>query len=66
MRKEQTPRPGAGLPATPPCPFCDGRETELANPFGSHASVSTYWCRGCKSPFEVLKWRPVHKKTELD
>ncbi|HZD03985.1 MAG TPA: hypothetical protein VE173_03680 [Longimicrobiales bacterium] len=25
--------------------------------FGSHASVATYWCRRCRSPFEILKWR---------
>jgi hypothetical protein len=45
------------LPEAPPCPFCDGRETEIMNPFGSHASVATYWCRTCRSPFEMLKWR---------
>ncbi|HSM03337.1 MAG TPA: hypothetical protein VK858_01895 [Longimicrobiales bacterium] len=45
------------LPSTPPCPFCDGTETELMSAFGSHASVATYWCRACRSPFEMLKWR---------
>ena len=45
------------LPAAPPCPFCDGGETELMSAFGSHASVSTYWCRSCRSPFELMKWR---------
>ena len=48
-----------GLPGNPPCPFCEERETELMNAFGSHASVSTYWCRRCRSPFELLKWRSV-------
>ena len=55
-----TPSPTADsrrLPAAPACPFCEGVETELVNPFGSHASVSTYWCRACRSPFEVLKWK---------
>lgn len=47
----------ARLPRTPPCPFCEKTDTELMNAFGSHASVSTYWCRGCRSPFEMLKWR---------
>lgn len=47
----------AGLPPAPPCPFCEERETELMNAFGSHASVATYWCRRCRSPFELLKWR---------
>ncbi len=46
-----------GLPENPPCPFCERSETELMSPFGSHASVSTYWCRRCRSPFELLKWR---------
>jgi hypothetical protein len=46
----------ASLPDSPPCPFCAGRETELMSAFGSHASVSTYWCRACGSPFELMKW----------
>lgn len=46
----------AGLPEAPACPFCEGTETELMNAFGSHASVSTYWCRACRSPFELMKW----------
>jgi len=45
------------LPEAPPCPFCDGVETELMNAFGSHASVSSYWCRACRSPFELMRWR---------
>ncbi len=45
------------LPESPECPFCDGSETEIMNAFGSHASVSTYWCRSCRSPFEIMKWR---------
>lgn len=44
------------LPGAPSCPFCDGVDTELMNAFGSHASVSTYWCRACRSPFERMKW----------
>ena len=43
------------LPASPFCPFCEERETELVSPFGSHASVAGYWCRKCHSPFEFLK-----------
>lgn len=41
-------------PAT--CPFCDGQETELANAFGAHASVASWWCIRCRSPFDVFKW----------
>lgn len=45
------------MPESPPCPFCEGTETEIMNAFGSHASVSTYWCRACRSPFEIMRWR---------
>lgn len=53
-RREEAP---ATLPSTPECPFCAQSETELMNAFGSHASVATYWCRACRSPFEAVKWR---------
>lgn len=44
-----------GLPVSPECPFCDTSDTELMNAFGSQLSVATYWCRACRSPFEVMK-----------
>ena len=50
------PNPIGGLPEAPECPFCAGAETELMNPFGSQLSVATYWCRKCRSPFEIMKW----------
>ncbi|HKJ91897.1 MAG TPA: hypothetical protein VJ957_01960 [Longimicrobiales bacterium] len=52
-----------GLPVHPPCPFCDGRDTELVSPFGSVLSVAAFWCRRCRSAFEALKWRegPGHR-----
>jgi len=53
-RREEAPDT---MPEAPTCPFCDGEETEVMNTFGSHASVSTYWCRDCRSPFEMMKWR---------
>jgi len=53
-RRDEAPE---GLPEAPICPFCGGSETELMSAFGSHASVSTYWCRTCRSPFELMKWR---------
>lgn len=47
-----------GLPKAPACPHCRGVRTRLASVFGSHASLATYWCDDCRSPFEVLRWRP--------
>ncbi len=44
-------------PAPPPCPFCGSSRTELMSLFGSHASLTTCWCRECRSPFEFLRWR---------
>lgn len=47
---------GASLPESAPCPFCDGRDTELVNPFGGQLSVAQYWCRKCRTAFEYIKW----------
>ncbi|MCY3808323.1 MAG: hypothetical protein OXG58_02610 [Gemmatimonadetes bacterium] len=42
---------------SPDCSFCGSARTELMSLFGSHASLSTFWCAACRSPFEVLRWR---------
>jgi hypothetical protein len=64
-RPASHPKPGdeapPELPEAASCPFCGGTDTELMNAFGSHASVSTYWCRACRSPFELMKWRAAPK-----
>jgi len=44
------------LPASATCPFCDGVETHLINPFGGQLSVAQYWCRSCRTAFEYIKW----------
>jgi len=59
------PRPTGGLPESPKCPFCSGIETELMNPFGSQLSVATYWCRPCRSPFEIMKWMAREDSSEM-
>jgi hypothetical protein len=60
-----------GLPTHPPCPFCDGRDTELVSPFGSVLSVAAFWCRGCHTAFELVKWTqaarpPGHSATPTE
>lgn len=45
-----------GYPASVPCVFCEGVNTELHSPFGSALSVATYWCRDCRTAFEWIKW----------
>jgi len=55
------------MPEAPACPFCEGKETELVSAFGAHASVATYWCRRCRSPFEFMKWgRPARTGKSRD
>jgi hypothetical protein len=44
------------VPKSAPCPFCDGTDTELVNPFGGQLSVAQYWCRRCRTAFEFIKW----------
>lgn len=56
--------PPGGLPESPACPFCDGDDTELVNPFGPQLSVSSYWCRRCRSPFEMMKWQGAGARRE--
>lgn len=53
-REEEAPN---SMPRSPECPFCEGRDTEIMNAFGAHASVSSYWCLPCRSPFEVMRWQ---------
>ncbi|HKX19464.1 MAG TPA: hypothetical protein VJT33_15760, partial [bacterium] len=58
------PRPAAALraarlpamPQAPACPFCESEETELMSLFGSSPLTSQYYCRGCRSAFESIKW----------
>jgi transposase-like protein len=59
--RDRSPREGAGaedrtLPESVACPFCASSETEVFSPFGSAASVAQYYCRGCRTVFEYLKW----------
>ncbi|HEX8693502.1 MAG TPA: hypothetical protein VF746_13855 [Longimicrobium sp.] len=44
------------LPDAVPCPFCEGTDTRLLNPFGGQLSVAQYWCNRCRTGFEYLKW----------
>jgi transposase-like protein len=44
---------------TPQCPFCRSRDTELYALFGSLLSTSQYYCKGCRTVFEWIKWEPT-------
>jgi len=40
---------------TPPCPYCDSRDTEIRSEFGPTACKSVCWCNSCRQPFEEFK-----------
>ena len=40
----------------PSCPFCGSDDTEVMSLFGSSPLTSQYYCRGCRSAFEQVKW----------
>jgi hypothetical protein len=54
------PRVGKPEPGTPPehapCPFCEGEDTRLLNPFGGQLTVAQYWCNRCRTGFDYIKW----------
>lgn len=45
------------LPASLPCPFCGGEDTEQFSAFGGQASTTQYYCNRCRTVFECFKWR---------
>ena len=44
------------LPEAVECPFCEGRDTRLLNPFGGQLTVAQYWCNRCRTGFDYIKW----------
>jgi transposase-like protein len=42
--------------ATPECPYCGSTDTELHSAFGSEVSKSQYYCNGCRTVFERIKY----------
>lgn len=56
----------APLPDSPPCPFCNGTETDIVSEFGGHLSVAQYWCRRCRTGFDYLKWGADRKERPGD
>lgn len=40
----------------PTCPFCESTEVTRESAFGSEISKSQYYCHGCGTVFERLKY----------
>jgi len=38
------------------CPFCGSADTELESTFGTEVSKSQYYCNGCETVFERIKY----------
>lgn len=38
------------------CPFCGSADTELESTFGTEVSKSQYYCNGCATVFERIKY----------
>lgn len=55
---------GTEMPDSPPCPWCDGRDTRVLSPFGGQLSVSQCWCNRCRTGFEYLKWEDLADRSE--
>jgi hypothetical protein len=45
------------------CPFCASAETELFAMFGQSLLASPYYCRRCKTVFEVVRWEEPLQST---
>jgi len=39
------------------CPFCASLETELFALFSQFLLCSQYYCRSCKTVFDVVRWQ---------
>ena len=40
----------------PSCPFCGSTDVERESAFGSEISKSQYYCNGCSTMFERIKF----------
>jgi hypothetical protein len=47
------------------CPFCGSRDTEKQSDFGTSVMVKQYYCRGCKTVFEWIKWGDSEANLDL-
>lgn len=43
-------------PATTECPFCGSNDTAVESAFGSEVSKTQYYCEGCETVFERIKF----------
>jgi hypothetical protein len=62
----QTPPATPESPAEIVCPFCASAETELFAMFSQFLLASQYYCRSCKTVFDVVKWKEPARRTPAE
>ena len=55
MSPSRPPEPPAADVA---CCHCGSRDVEIEAAFGGSLMARQYWCRGCRTVFEYVKWEP--------
>lgn len=48
------------------CPFCGSPETELFALFSQFLLTSQYYCRSCKTVFDVVRWQEPSQATPAE
>lgn len=59
--RPDSPRDGPAGPASGSavrCPHCDSADVVLEAPFGGSLMSRQFYCRGCRTVFEWVKWEP--------
>ena len=50
----------------PECPFCGSTDTERESAFGSEVSAQQFYCHGCHTVFERIKYDGATAETGRD
>lgn len=48
-----------------PCPFCQSTQTRKLADFSTSLMVKLYYCEGCKTTFEAIKWGDTSAPLDL-
>ncbi|MGH7570593.1 MAG: hypothetical protein ACREMK_01970 [Gemmatimonadota bacterium] len=55
MSPSRPPEPGP-IGAQPACPHCGSTDVDLEAPFGSSLMTRQFYCKGCRTVFEWVRW----------
>ncbi len=56
--------PGAAHGEPIACPFCSSTETEFFSLFSQFLLTSQYYCRNCRTVFDVVRWTEEESSSE--